>query len=66
MFLLLGIDTRALTKKIREHGTMLGKIVLEGVLPESIPFDDPNARNLVKEVSLQVTNSEVHKAFCYA
>lgn len=26
-----GIDTRALTKKIREHGVMMGRIVLENV-----------------------------------
>ena len=50
----LGIDTRALTKKIREKGTMLGKVVIEGVQPESIPFDDPNIRNLVAEVSSKV------------
>jgi carbamoyl-phosphate synthase/aspartate carbamoyltransferase/dihydroorotase len=44
-----GIDTRALTKKIREQGTMLGKIVVDGQ-PE-VPFDDPNRRNLVAEAS---------------
>ena len=49
-----GIDTRALTKKIREKGTMLGKVVIEGVQPESVPFDDPNKRNLVEEVSSKV------------
>ena len=27
---LSGIDTRSLTKKIREQGTMLGKIVIDG------------------------------------
>lgn len=43
-----GIDTRALTKKLREKGTMLGKIVYE----EDVDFDDPNKRNLVKEVSI--------------
>jgi carbamoyl-phosphate synthase small subunit len=43
-----GIDTRALTKKLREEGTMLGKIVYD----EDIDFDDPNKRNLVKEVSI--------------
>lgn len=46
-----GIDTRALTKKIRETGCMLGKVVIEDVEPESVPFDDPNQRNLVAEVS---------------
>lgn len=43
-----GIDTRALTKKLRERGTMLGKIIYN----EDIDFDDPNQRNLVKEVSI--------------
>jgi len=43
-----GIDTRELTKVIREEGTMLGKIVVGG---EDIDFVDPNVRNLVAEVS---------------
>lgn len=33
---------------------MLGKVVVEGVEPESVPFDDPNTRNLVAEVSSKV------------
>ncbi len=44
-----GIDTRALTKKLRENGTMLGKIIYE----DDIEFDDPNKRNLVAEVSVK-------------
>ncbi|XP_014672701.1 PREDICTED: CAD protein-like isoform X1 [Priapulus caudatus] len=40
-------------KKIREHGTMLGKIVAEGNMPESFPFHDPNVINLVKGVSIK-------------
>ena len=52
---LSGIDTRALTKKIRETGCMLGKVVIEDVEPESVPFDDPNQRNLVAEVSSKVS-----------
>ncbi|MDD9954013.1 MAG: glutamine-hydrolyzing carbamoyl-phosphate synthase small subunit [Candidatus Woesearchaeota archaeon] len=44
-----GVDTRALTKKLREHGVMLGKIIIE----EDIEFDDPNTRNLVAEVSIK-------------
>jgi carbamoyl-phosphate synthase small subunit len=44
---LSGIDTRALTKRLRTRGCMLGKIVLEG----DVEFDDPNRRNLVAEVS---------------
>ncbi|HNX66346.1 MAG TPA: glutamine-hydrolyzing carbamoyl-phosphate synthase small subunit [Bacteroidales bacterium] len=43
-----GIDTRALTKRIREKGAMLGKIEPEGM---STDFYDPNKTNLVAEVS---------------
>ena len=43
-----GVDTRALTKRIREKGAMLGKIEPEGVTTE---FYDPNKTNLVAEVS---------------
>ncbi len=46
---LFGIDTRSLTKLIREKGTMPAKIVHD--LIEDIPFEDPNDRNLVDEVS---------------
>ena len=42
-----GIDTRALTKLIREKGVMLGKIEVE----EKVDFFDPNMLNLVDEVS---------------
>jgi carbamoyl-phosphate synthase small subunit len=45
-----GIDTRKLTKKLRQKGTMLGKITYKD---EKISFDDPNKRNLAKEVSIQ-------------
>jgi carbamoyl-phosphate synthase small subunit len=49
-----GIDTRELTKKLREKGTMLGKIVYDDLKKkENIPFEDPNKRNLVKEVSIK-------------
>ncbi len=44
------IDTRAVTKKLREHGVMLGQIVIEGDRPKSA-IEDPNLRNLVAEVS---------------
>jgi carbamoyl-phosphate synthase small subunit len=44
-----GIDTRALTKKLREKGTMLGKIVVDG--EEEPEFYDPNRENLVQQVS---------------
>ncbi len=45
-----GIDTRALTQRLREHGSMLGRIEVEGCEPAE--FDDPNLRNLVEEVSI--------------
>jgi len=44
-----GIDTRALTKRIREKGAMLGKLEPENT---SIDFYDPNIVNLVAEVSI--------------
>ena len=44
-----GIDTRALTKRLRERGTMLGKIVTED---GDVPWDDPNTRNIVADVSV--------------
>ena len=45
---LFGIDTRALTQKLRDHGAMLGKILFDD---EDIPFYDPNKDNIVAEVS---------------
>jgi carbamoyl-phosphate synthase small subunit len=47
-----GLDTRALTKKIREKGTMLGVITtdLKAKNPE---FVDPNLENLVDQVSIK-------------
>ena len=47
---LAGIDTRALTKRLREKGTMLGKIV-EGV--DDVELRDPNLDNLVALVSVK-------------
>ncbi|MDE2078958.1 MAG: glutamine-hydrolyzing carbamoyl-phosphate synthase small subunit [Patescibacteria group bacterium] len=44
-----GVDTRALTKKLREHGVMLGALS-EKAKPRK--FEDPNQRNLVAEVSV--------------
>ena len=43
------IDTRELTKQLREHGSMKGKIVIDG--GEDIEFVDPNLSNLVAKVS---------------
>jgi carbamoyl-phosphate synthase small subunit len=47
---LSGIDTRALTKRLREKGTMLGKIV---VGESELEFTDPNQMNLVSTVSVR-------------
>lgn len=44
-----GIDTRALTKKLRESGSMLGKITIEGC--GDTEFCDPNTENLVAKTS---------------
>ena len=46
-----GVDTRALTKRLRTNGCMLGKIVVGGDVPEAVPFYDPNRDNLVAAVS---------------
>jgi carbamoyl-phosphate synthase small subunit len=48
--LLTGVDTRALTQKLREHGVMLGQIVPQNEEPLS-EIEDPNELNLVDEVS---------------
>jgi carbamoyl-phosphate synthase small subunit len=50
-----GIDTRALTRILRERGTAPGKIVPDDGDPAGtdIPFDDPNTRNLAAEVSVK-------------
>ncbi|KAK0067220.1 carbamoyl-phosphate synthase [ammonia] mitochondrial [Biomphalaria pfeifferi] len=47
---LYGIDTRMITKIVRDQGTVLGKIEFEN---DPIEFEDPNLRNLIKEVSCQ-------------
>uniref|UniRef100_F6U768 Multifunctional protein CAD n=1 Tax=Equus caballus TaxID=9796 RepID=F6U768_HORSE len=50
---LQGVDTRELTKKLREQGSLLGKLVQDGTDPAALPFLDPNARPLVPEVSIK-------------
>lgn len=47
-----GIDTRALTKKLREKGAMLGQIHPKGKKAKK-DFYDPNLENLVAEVSVK-------------
>ena len=44
-----GIDTRELTKLIRENGSMKGKIVMQS--PDEIDFIDPSLENQVAKVS---------------
>lgn len=46
-----GIDTRMLTRKLRDKGTMLGKIIIDE--KSKIDFQDPNKTNLVSEVSVK-------------
>jgi len=49
-----GIDTRALTKKIREHGVMMGRVLVGDVdldKVKSMPFPDYGAINYVDKVS---------------
>ncbi|NXB51836.1 CPSM synthase, partial [Leucopsar rothschildi] len=45
---LYGIDTRMLSKLIRDKGTVLGKIEFDG---QPVEFSDPNKQNLIAEVS---------------
>lgn len=46
-----GIDTRMLTRKLREKGTMLGKIIIDEAADPG--FLDPNQTDLVREVSVK-------------
>ncbi|MEM5869685.1 MAG: glutamine-hydrolyzing carbamoyl-phosphate synthase small subunit [Candidatus Aenigmatarchaeota archaeon] len=54
-----GIDTRELTKKLRSKGVMLGilkvdeKIDVEEIREKIKEIEDPNKRDLVKEVSVE-------------
>jgi len=48
---IFGIDTRALTKKIRTTGVILGKIIINN--KSKINLEDPNKLNLVSEVSVK-------------
>lgn len=46
---LYGLDTRALTKKLRKKGSMLGKIIFY----QDIPFYNPNTENLAIKVCIK-------------
>lgn len=64
---LSGLDTRMLTKKIREKGALLGKIQFPG---ENIPFVDPNETNLVCVISwwhiLPLPGTQRHFFVCFS
>jgi len=45
-----GVDTRRLTKTLRERGAMLGKIIINN---NDVPFYNPNTIDIVKEVSIK-------------
>src|SRR5436309_10307972 len=45
---LFDVDTRALTRYLRERGTLLGKIIVDD---EDVPFYDPNKDDLLAQVS---------------
>ncbi len=47
---LSGVDTRALTQRLRTHGALLGRIVPEGDAAVG-PWRDPNREDLVAQVS---------------
>jgi len=49
---LSGIDTRLLTQKLREQGSLLGRIVQEGD-DDGGDFWDPNQENLIARVSVR-------------
>ena len=46
-----GIDTRALTKKLREHGVMMGRIEIEGMDNGELTMDNYGEVNYVDKVS---------------
>ena len=50
-----GVDTRALTKKLREHGVMLGR--LTNAKNDKKKILDPNKENLVARVSIKKPES---------
>ncbi|MCF8224662.1 MAG: glutamine-hydrolyzing carbamoyl-phosphate synthase small subunit [Bacteroidales bacterium] len=58
---IFGIDTRMLTKILREKGSMLGKVIFDEQEPE---WYDPNTTNLVQQVTVdkkQIYGNGKHK-----
>ncbi len=54
-----GIDTRKLTKILREKGAMLGKIIIG----QDIEFYDPNTNDLVSQVSIKTPMEYMPKTY---
>ena len=62
-----GVDTRALTKRLRTHGVKLGKVVLKSdPLAAELPFEDPNLRNLVAEGATRLHDRAPCPSFAHA
>jgi len=57
---LAGVDVRLLTKKIREHGTLKAKLVLDADDSNDYHFVDINQTNLVELVSRKVRTIEAY------
>lgn len=58
-----GIDTRALTIHLREHGSMPAKIIFDDDREDSVDWYDPNKENLIAKTSCtEVTVYEPEKA----
>lgn len=62
-----GVDTRAITKHIRNYGSILGKVIVEDSI-QDFPFDDPNKLNLAalvsrKEVQVYTPKAKAMGAF---
>ncbi|CAG2102016.1 unnamed protein product, partial [Medioppia subpectinata] len=59
-----GIDTRELTKYLRNKGSCLAKIVIKDIaIQKTLSFKDPNLDNLVEEVSTKETKVYNEKGF---
>ncbi len=52
-----GVDTRALTEKLRDNGSMLGKLEFDD---QPVEFQDPNKENLVQRVSTKEIKTYGH------
>ncbi|MEG1748232.1 MAG: glutamine-hydrolyzing carbamoyl-phosphate synthase small subunit [Tannerellaceae bacterium] len=64
-----GIDTRALTKKLREHGVMMGRIIIDngqGLIDneKNLPFPDYGAVNYVDRVSCKEVITYTPSSIC--